>query len=100
MGTTAPHPRRYLAEWYRPVVTTKSVDEVVAKLRASPTATGPEGAPVQLIVALAVPTDEVVYGLFAAHSSQDVVAACQHAGIPAQRLTADIDAWITRAKRV
>jgi hypothetical protein len=37
---------------------------------------------------LAVPSDEVIFGVFTADSPDLVTVTCQRAGIPAQRLTA------------
>ena len=56
----------YLAEWYLPEMTAESVDDVVAKLDAAAVIVSSEGTPVQLVVTLAVPTDEVLYGVFGA----------------------------------
>jgi hypothetical protein len=42
---------------------------------------------VELLMTLAVPTDEVVFGLFTAGSAQIVSQACLRAGVPAQRVT-------------
>jgi hypothetical protein len=48
---------------------------------------------------LAVPADEVVFGVFDATSAQIVAGACLRADIPAERLTAAVDAHITLARR-
>ncbi len=60
----------YLAEWYLPELTDKSVDDVVAKLDAAAILVSSEGTPVRLVVTLAVPTDEVLYGVFGAPSAR------------------------------
>ena len=52
------------------------------------------GTPVRLLATVVVPTDEVLYGLFAANSSEIVLQACKQAGIPAERLTAGVNARI------
>jgi hypothetical protein len=80
----------YLAEWYLPELTEQSVDEVVAKLDVAAVSVSDEGTPVRLVVTLAVPTDEVLYGVFGAESPDIVTATCQRAGIPHQRLSAHI----------
>jgi hypothetical protein len=41
---------------------------------------------------LSVPTDETLFGVFAADSAPIVAQACQRAGMPAQRLTGAVDA--------
>jgi hypothetical protein len=80
----------YLAEWYLPELTDKSVDDLVAKLDAAAMSVSSEGAAVRLIVTLAVPTDEVLYGVFGAHSPDIVSRTCLQAGVPHQRLSGHI----------
>jgi hypothetical protein len=77
----------YLAEWYLPELTEKSVDDMVGKLDAAATTVSSEGTPVRLLVTLAVPTDEVLYGVFGAPSSDVVSRTCLQAGVPHQRLS-------------
>jgi hypothetical protein len=80
----------YLAEWYLPELTEQSVDDVVAKLDAAATLVTSEGTPVRLVVTLAVPTDEVLYGVFGATSGDIVTKTCLQAGVPHQRLSGDV----------
>lgn len=89
----------YLIEWYRPELTAQSIDDIVDKLNAAATTMTSEGRPVQLLLTLAVPFDEVLYGLFATFSSETVVEACQRADIPAQRLSIDVSARIAQPVR-
>jgi hypothetical protein len=77
----------YLAEWYLPELTERSVDDMVAKLDAAAVTVSSEGTPVRLLVTLAVSTDEVLYGVFGAHSSDVVSRTCLQAGVPHQRLS-------------
>jgi hypothetical protein len=87
----------YLAEWYLPDFTVQTVDEIVARLEdAAATATG-EGTPVQLLVTLSVPTDEVLYGVFDAQSQEVVSRTCLAAGAPHQRLSSQIGTRIRSA---
>jgi hypothetical protein len=80
----------YLAEWYLPELTEQSVDDIVGKLDVAAVTVSDEGTPVRLLVTLAVPTDEVLYGVFGARSPDIVTATCQRAGIPHQRLSAHV----------
>jgi hypothetical protein len=80
----------YLAEWYLPELTEKSVDDIIAKLDLAATNVCDEGTPVRLLVTLAVPTDEVLYGVFDAYSPEIVTATCKRAGVPHQRLSGDV----------
>jgi hypothetical protein len=84
----------YLAEWYLPELTDKSVDDMVAKLDAAAVSVSSEGATIRLLVTLAVPNDEVLYGVFGAHSPDIVSRTCLQAGVPHQRLSGDIGARI------
>ena len=84
----------YLAEWYLPEMTATSVDEMVAKLDAAAVAVSSEGTPVRLVVTLSVPTDEVLYGVFAAPSPDIVSQTCDRAGVPFQRISGDVGARI------
>jgi hypothetical protein len=80
----------YLAEWYLPELTEQSVDDMVAKLDAAAVGVSHEGTPVRLVVTLAVPSDEVLYGVFGAKSPDVVTTTCVRAGVPHQRLTAHV----------
>jgi hypothetical protein len=80
----------HLAEWYLPELTAESVDDIVAKLDAATTSMSHEGVPVRLVVTLAVPKDEVLYAVFAAHSDEVVTTTCERAGVPYQRLTSGV----------
>jgi hypothetical protein len=98
VGSAAPQVAGYLAEWYRPEVTQQPLDDTVAKLDAVAAAMRVEGSPVKLLVTLAVPTDEVIYAVFAACSPDIVVQACRRAGIPLERLSSDVAARTTELR--
>ena len=86
---------RYLVEWYRPDLTRQVIDEMVAGLDAATADMCAEGSPVWLLMTLAVPTDEVLYGVFAAESESLVQTACVRAGLLPERLSVDVDARIS-----
>ncbi|HYO02517.1 MAG TPA: hypothetical protein VET27_11825 [Mycobacterium sp.] len=87
---------RYLVEWYRPNLTRQLIDDMVADLDASTASMCAEGSPVWLLMMLAVPTDEVLYGVFAADSPDLVQMACARAGSEPERMSLDVDARITQ----
>jgi hypothetical protein len=89
MSVPVPRLPCYLVEWYRPEAT-EDLEDTVTKLDECVASLSTAGSPVQLLIALAVPIDEVVFGVFAAGSADMVAQACQRAGIPAQRLTAAV----------
>ena len=81
-------------EWYRPNLTLQVVDDMVATLDEAATSMSAEGFPVRLLVTLAVPTDEVLFGVFAADSEDVVRTACGRAGLVPERMSIDVDARI------
>ena len=96
VGSHLSHLRCYLAEWYGPEVTEELLDNTVARLGECVRSMCAAGSPVQLLTALAVPNDELIFGVFAAGSEEAVARVCRQAGIPAQRISAAIDARAVR----
>jgi hypothetical protein len=87
----------YLVEWYRPELTAGQLDHTVAQLEECTKAMRGEDVDVELLMMLAVPTEEVTFGVFAAGSAQIVCEACRRAGFPAERLTDVGDARVAEA---
>jgi len=87
MGISVPRQACYLVEWYDPFLTDERLELTAARLDECVASMTADGSPVQLLMTLAVPTDEVVFGVFTACSAQVVAEACNRAGRPAQRLT-------------
>lgn len=96
MSVDVPRLPCYLVEWYRPEFTDEELDEAAATLRECAAVMGADGSPVQLRMTLAVPSDEVIFAIFASSSAHLVAQTCNQAGMPAQRITAAIDADIAR----
>ena len=90
MKGAAPLPPCFLVEWYRPGLTEEAVDDTAATLDRCAAALSAAGTPVQLLVTIAAPADEILFGVFAAGSAHTVAAVCQRAGIAAQRVTAAV----------
>jgi hypothetical protein len=95
MSTPASDLRCYLAEWYRPELTAEGLAHAVSILDKCVASACAAGSPVQLLMTLAVPDDDVIFGVFAAGSEQVVARVCAQAGIPAQRLSLAFDARAT-----
>jgi hypothetical protein len=89
-----PHLPCYLVEWYGPEITAQPLDETLAKLDTGMNAIRAEGCAVRLLVALTAHTDQVLYSVFAAASPETVRQACERAGVPAERVTAGIEARV------
>ena len=77
----------YLVEWYHSAIADEPLDDMAARLKDSAVLMTAQGSPVRLLNLLAVPTDEVLFAVFAADSASVVAQACDRAGIPAQRVT-------------
>jgi hypothetical protein len=92
----APDPllRCFLAEWYRPAVVNRDIDEVAAILGGIVARLHDQGHPIRLLATLAARTDQVLYGVFAAESADAVSQACRGAGWPLDRITGDVQARI------
>jgi hypothetical protein len=80
----------FLAEWYVTDLVAEAADDFVKRVEAAASVITAQGARVRLVVTLAVPSDEVLYGVFDAASSEAVVAACLRAGTPHHRLSTDV----------
>jgi hypothetical protein len=92
MTTAVPVATRFLVEWYRPNLTRELIDGMVAGLNEAIANMSTDGSQVRLVMTVAVPTDEVLYGVFAADSPELVRAACERAGSVPERMSVDIDA--------
>lgn len=86
----------YLVEWYRPELTQGPLEHTAATLDEWAAWMSVEGDHVALLSVLAVPTDEVLFGIFAADSADIVAQTCRRAGMPAERLTPAVDTHIAR----
>ena len=94
MFYSAPDLACFLVEWYGPEAIGRPLDETVAKLDAEITAIQAEGSAVRLLMALTAHSDQVLYSVFAASSPDTVRQACERAGLPAERVTAGIEARV------
>ena len=74
----------YLVEWYRPEFDTDQVGDTVARLDEGVATMCGEGVEVQLLMTLAMPSDETIFGVFAAHREE----------VPVERLATALDARI------
>ncbi|MCU1696080.1 MAG: Uncharacterized protein JWR34_2143 [Mycobacterium sp.] len=99
VSNTVPGTACYLLEWYRPDPTDDQLERIATALAEGAAASSADGFPVQLIMTLAVPADDVVFAVLAAASPDDVTQTCRRAGIPAERLTATLGARIGTLKQ-
>ncbi|OBF97257.1 Uncharacterised protein [Mycolicibacterium flavescens] len=87
----------YFAEWYLANLTQDAVERLVTRLQAALENSDGEFSVVRLVGAVAVPEDEVFYGVFAATSPESVTEVCERIGMPPGRLTASVGAWFASA---
>ncbi|WP_370332624.1 hypothetical protein [Mycolicibacterium hippocampi] len=92
-------PQRFLAEWYVQECAENDLDRIVERLHAATTGCG-ACASVRLLATLAVPADEVVFGLFEATSAEVVIADCERVGLPPMRINAAVHADAGGGSRV
>ncbi|MDZ4264590.1 MAG: hypothetical protein U1D00_02625 [Mycobacterium sp.] len=97
METSVSH--RYLVEWYTPEITAEVLAEAIARLHHSAADVSAAGTPVQLLLTLGVPADDVMFGVFAAVSPEVVTCTCEIAGLPFQRLNAALEGTCARVNR-
>jgi hypothetical protein len=83
-------PSCFLAEWYRPEITSRTIGDIAAVLDTAAATMCGKGIQVRLLMTLAVPADEVLYVMFSAYSADSVVETCALAGIPVERLNSDV----------
>jgi hypothetical protein len=86
----------YLVEWYRPDLTRQLIDQMVTELNEAAANMRAEDSAVWLVMTVAVPSDEVLYGVFAAESPEMVQKTCARAGLVPERMSVDVDARITQ----
>ncbi|MDZ4234835.1 MAG: hypothetical protein U1C73_14010 [Dietzia sp.] len=79
---------RYLVEWYTREISEEGLADVITRLHDSAAAFSAAGTPIQLLLTLGIPADEVMFGVFAAASPSVVTCTCEAAGLPFQRLNA------------
>ena len=81
----------FLVEWYSPEVLGAALADTAAALDATAASMSADGARVRVSALVAVPADEVVFGVFRAGSADAVTQTCDRAGFPVQRVSAATD---------
>jgi hypothetical protein len=83
----------FLVEWYQPDLAATTLDMAIDRLSRAAAA-----SQVRLLVTLTAPSDETVFGVFAAESAEAVIEACRQAGWHTDRITAGVQARINAAE--
>jgi hypothetical protein len=87
MGSPTSHESCFLAEWYWQELADVPVEPTLATLDDAAAMVSASGTPVRVLAVLAVPSDDVLFGVFSAASAQAVAQTCDQAGMSAQRLS-------------
>lgn len=82
----------FLVEWYQRGPVGSDTSDVGRRLAE---AAGPT-AVLDVVLVVAVPADETVFGVVRADTADAVAALCRAAGWPADRITPDVSAHVVR----
>jgi len=85
-------PTYFLVEWYQSGPAAESAPDVVNRLR-SIARPGRASATAWLLMALAVPEDQTLFGLFHAADIDAVIDMCGRAGWPPDRISTGVQPW-------
>ncbi|MCV7440601.1 hypothetical protein ACKUT9_25750 [Mycobacterium seoulense] len=86
--------KRFLVEWYGSQSCATSIGETADRLNSRATDLASNGKQVRLLTAMAVPTDDYAFGVFAAESAELVAQVCHDAGAPPERISAAVG-WVS-----
>jgi uncharacterized protein DUF4242 len=84
----------YLVEWYPAELSAEVLDRTLAQLHQGTESMSADGSSAKVLMTLAVPTDEVIFCVFLASSTEVVCQVCERAGLPAERVTAAMTASV------
>lgn len=90
MLTVDAQPSGCLAEWYLPDLNEGLIDAFVARIESVAAQMRAEGTEIHLVLTLAVPSDEVLYGVFDGCEPALVSRTCEQAGLAPQRLSSKV----------
>jgi D-serine deaminase-like pyridoxal phosphate-dependent protein len=94
MSLGDPAKQCFLVEWYETGPAAIAGIDAASRLARAANALSTPGQPVALVVALSVPHDRTMFGVFSAAGADAVIQTCQHAGWPADRISTDVHAWL------
>ncbi|WP_328349640.1 DUF4242 domain-containing protein [Mycobacterium sp. NBC_00419] len=86
--------RRFLVEWYSSALVHTSLAELAGRLAHSAAGARTRGTGVSVVLTVAVPDDEMVFGVFRAETADDVGRVCQEAGCPVDRITGGVTSYV------
>jgi hypothetical protein len=83
----------FLVEWYGHHAPVLWIGETAQRLNDRAAAASTAGGGVRLLMAVAVPSDDYAFGVFAAGSAEVVAEICADAGAPPERISAAVGWW-------
>jgi hypothetical protein len=83
----------FLVEWYGPCAPAHWIGETAQRLEDRAAAISARGGQVRLLMAVAVPSDDYAFGVFAAASAEVVAETCADAGAPPERISVAVGWW-------
>lgn len=95
MASSDPGTSCYLVEWYLSGLAAVAPADAVEQLTRAAAEGDSFGQPVTLIMALSVPDDQTLFGVFRAATTDVVMQTCRRAGWPADRISTDVHPWLT-----
>jgi hypothetical protein len=95
MTSSDPGAPCFLVEWYQSGLGALAPGDAVEQLIAAAAAVSTHTQPVTLVIALTVPHDQTLFGVFRAATADAVIRTCQRAGWPADRISTDVHPWLT-----
>jgi hypothetical protein len=87
--------RRFLVEWYQAGLACAPPADTAARLAAGAAAARADGLTVSVVLTLAAPGDDTLFGVFCADTAETVRQICDQAGCPPDRITGDIRTFVT-----
>lgn len=83
----------FLVEWYGPNAPAHWIGETARRLNDRAASASARGGKVRLLMAVAIPSDDYAFGVFAAPSAEIVAEICDDAGAPPERISAAVGWW-------
>ena len=92
--SSEPNEGCFLVEWYQRGIAIDSVQQAGDQLCAAADLVRAGGLAVRFVLAVSVPADQTLFGVFTAESVEAITQTCRAAGCPADRITANAAAYV------
>ena len=85
---------QFLVEWYQTALVHTPLADIAGRLAHSAVVARTHGTAVSVVLTVAAPGDEMVFGVFRAETPDAVKRVCQEAGCPVDRITGGVSAYL------